>query len=133
MKLIILIGVLVFSSCSKKEEVYTPQDMFFMAYNFDNSIEEVRIGVSESSRSLKCEDFPTGCIEGSPKRFKIRLVEMIVAQYFTKKNACLAALQLNQYYTRNWLFDDVRGEPVLESFVNTVYQAKNPKKKEDCD
>lgn len=76
--------------------------------------------------------YPDGCIEASPKRFKIRLVEMIVVQYRTTHKACLAALKLNQYYTRNWLFDDVTNEPVLESFVKTVYDAKAPKKIEDC-
>lgn len=133
MKYLIFIGVLFFSACSKKEELYTPQDMFFMAYNFDNTIEEVKIGVSESNRSLKCEDYPDGCIPGSPKRFKVRLVEMIVVQYFTRKKACLAAFKLNQYYSRNWLFDDVTSEPVLESFVDQVYSAKKPKSESDCD
>lgn len=133
MKYLIFLSTFFFIiSCSKKEQVYTPQEMFFMAYEFDNSIEEVRIAASEVEKSLKCSQYPEGCIEGSPKRFKIRLVEMIVVQYFSEKKACLAALALNQYYIRNWLFDDVKKEPVLESFVKEVYKAQNPQSRSDC-
>ncbi|EQC43780.1 hypothetical protein [Bacteriovorax sp. Seq25_V] len=133
MRILIFIGLFLFMAGCSKEETYTPQDMFFMAYNFDNSIEEVRIAASDPSKSVKCSSYGEGCIEGSPKRFKVRLVEMIVAQYHTKKGACLAALKIDQYYVRNWLLDDVKGEPVLESFVKEVYDAKNPQSEKDCE
>ncbi len=127
-----LISALTFSSCSESD-IYTPLEMFDMAYKFDNTIEEVRIGVNEKDRHIECSDYPKGCIEGSPKRFKIRLVEMIVVQYLTTQEACLAAAKLNQWHARNWLFDDVTNEPVLVDFVKQVYKAKNPKSVKECD
>lgn len=116
-------------SCSENK-TYTPIQMFQMAYDFDQSIEEVR--VKEKADSLDCSMYPKGCIPMSPKRFKIRLVKMIVVQFHTEKQACHAAIKLNQYHTRNWLLDDVKGEPVLEDFVKKVYDAKNPQKIEEC-
>jgi hypothetical protein len=117
------------TSCSE-EKVYTPIQMFQMAYDFDSTIEEVRI--NDPIKSIKCTQYPKGCIKGSPKRFKIRLVTMIVVQFLNEGQACRAAVKLNQYYTRNWLFDDVKGEPVLESFVKKVYDAKNPQSADEC-
>jgi hypothetical protein len=99
-----------------------------MATKFDPKVEEVR--VTDPSKSLNCSMFPEGCIANSPKRFKVRLVEMIVVQYHSNSGACEAAKRLDQYYIRNWLFDDVKGEPVLEDFVKKVYKAENPK---SCD
>lgn len=129
---IALILTLSLFSCSEND-VYTPIEMFSMAYKFDNTIEEVRIGVKEADRHLDCKDYPEGCIPGSPKRFKIRLVEMIVVQYLSTKAACVAAAKTGQWHARNWLFDDVTNEPVLEDFVKKVYNAKNPKAISDCD
>ena len=118
---------LILTSCSK-EETYSPIDMYMMATKFDPKVEEVR--VTDPAKSLKCSMFPEGCVENSPKRFKVRLVEMVVVQYHSNHQACLAAKALDQYYIRNWLFDDVTGEPVLEDFVKRVYKAQKPK---SCD
>ena len=125
-----LLTLLIFTSCSESE-TYTPMNMFQMAYDFDKSIEEVR--VKDKSESIRCNSYPKGCIPLSPKRFKIRMVEMIVVQYHSKKGACQAAKKLDQYYIRNWLLDDVKGEPVLEDFVKTVYKAENPSLEYECD
>lgn len=131
---IIFISLITLSltSCSE-EKIYTPLEMFDMAYKFDNTIEEVRIGVKEKDRQIDCSDYPEeGCLKGSPKRFKIRLVEMIVVQYMTTLDACRAAAKIGQWHARNWLFDDVTGEPVLEDFVKQVYKANRPKTVESC-
>ncbi len=105
--------------------------MFQMAYDFDKSIEEVR--VKDKADSINCGMYPEGCIPMSPKRFKIRLVEMIVVQYRSEAQACAAAKKLDQYYVRNWLLDDVKGEPVLEDFVKKVYSASNPRPDQECE
>ena len=105
--------------------------MFQLAYDFDKSIEEVR--VKDKADSIRCNEYPEGCIPMSPKRFKIRMVQMIVVQYRTEQKACEAAKKLDQYYVRNWLLDDVKGEPVLIDFVEKVYDAKNPSLDYECD
>ncbi|RZF20870.1 hypothetical protein DAY19_12870 [Halobacteriovorax vibrionivorans] len=123
---------LIFTSCSEKD-IYTPLEMFDMAYKFDNTIEEVRIAAKDKDRHLECSDYPQeGCLKGSPKRFKVRLVEMIVVQYMTTRDSCRAAAKIGQWHARNWLLDDVTGEPVLEDFVKKVYKAKKPKTIESC-
>ena len=128
--IIILVFSLMLFSCSESK-TYTPMQMFQMAYDFDKSIEEVR--VKDKADSINCGMYPEGCIPMSPKRFKIRLVEMIVVQYRSEAQACEAAKKLNQYYVRNWLLDDVKDEPVLEDFVTNVYSATNPSQETKCE
>jgi hypothetical protein len=38
-------------------------------------------------------------------------------------------VRLNQYYSRNWLFDRTEGEPVLEDFVINNFGATNPNRR----
>lgn len=128
--IIFLVFSLILLSCSESK-TYTPMQMFQMAYDFDKSIEEVR--VKDKADSINCGMYPEGCIPMSPKRFKIRLVEMIVVQYRSEAQACAAAKKLDQYYVRNWLLDDVKGEPVLEDFVKKVYSASNPRPDQECE
>lgn len=99
--------------------------MWKMAYAKDSSIELVI--VNEPAKRILCENYRVkGCIKGSGKRIKVRLVDLIAIEFDTEENARAAALAYNQYYARNWFFDDVKGEPVLESFIKEVYNAKNP-------
>lgn len=96
-----------------------------MAQAKDPNIE--LIIVTDPARRILCENYHVkGCIKGTGKRIKIRLVELIAIEFDTEANARAAALAYNQYYARNWFFDDVNGEPVLESFVKEVYDAKIP-------
>jgi hypothetical protein len=44
----------------------------------------------------------------------------------TEAQAISAAKKFRGYYARNWLFDDVTGEPVLEKFVTEKLEAKKP-------
>ena len=51
----------------------------------------------------------------------------IVSRYLIYKQALKKeAERLNQYYARNWLFDRVEGEPILEDYVITHFKATNP-------
>lgn len=117
-----LVNMLI-TSCSGDPK-YTAMQMFQMAYDVDPSIEEVRI--NDPALSIRCSDYPPGCVPNSGKRFKVRLVELIVVQYQNQTLAREAARKLGQYYVRNWLFDDVSGEAVLENFVTQVYGAEKP-------
>ena len=121
--LIYLFCISTLISCSKGK-TWNALEMFDKAFKYDSSIEEVR--TLDPTLSIKCAAYPAGCVTGSPKRFKIRLVDMIVVKFKSERQACEAAVKIDQYYTRNWLLDDVKGEPVLEDFVKKVYDAKNP-------
>ena len=40
--------------------------------------------------------------------------------------AKFAAKKVRGFYVRNWMLDDVTGEPVLEKFVQESLEAKKP-------
>lgn len=128
MRIAILIS-LVFLSCTKKEKTWGPQEMWFHALEQDPTIELVQIPNHEPQRRVLCQNYISdGCVVGSGKRVKVRLVELLVIQYKTPKQACLAAKAVGQWYARNWLLDDVKNEPVLESYVAKIFDAKKADK-----
>lgn len=56
----------------------------------------------------------------------MRRVELIAIEFETTEAARQQAQSINQWHAKNWLFDDVTDEPVLESFVKEAFDAKNP-------
>lgn len=135
MKYLFLIPFLILlNSCSKNEETLSAKDMWFKAIEFDPKIELVPIPTHESHKRVLCEHYQTeGCVVGSGKRIKVRLVEMPVIQFEKAEQACKAAKIVSQYYAKNWLFDQVNNEPVLESFVKEAFGAKKVDKTTECD
>ena len=121
--MIFLLALFLLFSCTD-EPKYGGRELYSMAQEVDPTIELVPI--TDPAKRILCQNYGPGCIEGSGKRVKVRRVELIVVEFKDIKSAKAEALRLNQYYARNWLFDDVKGEPVLESFVKKVYQASNP-------
>ena len=45
----------------------------------------------------------------------------------TKEQARAEALRIDQYYPRNWVFDDIKGEPLQEAFVKKAFKAIDAK------
>lgn len=134
--LIILTISLSGCSCSKEEPVWGQVEMWKMAQGKDPSIELVFLADTPEGRARRvlCESYRAeGCVIGSGKRIKVRMVEILVLQYERPIQACMAALEINQWYARNWLFDDVTNEPVLIDFVQKVFDAKKPERAEDCE
>lgn len=122
MKKIFLIPfIFVLASCSKDEPTYTPLQLYDIAMKCDKSIEQLRL--NDLNRPV-CAKYPEGCVQEFVFRYKIRLVEMAVLMYRTPELAQKAAKELNQFYVRNWLFDEVKGEPVLEDYVTKCFGAK---------
>lgn len=70
---------------------------------------------------IKCEDYGVGCIAGHT--VLIKGLEMIAVEFEKPEQAKLAAVVVDGYYFKNWLLDDVNGEPVLEKFVKKTYDA----------
>ena len=130
MRKILLFLFLIISSCSD-DKIYTEREMWNMAKEEDPTVELVGIPNHEIHRRILCSQYKVeGCIPNSGRRIKVRLVELIVIGFETEEQAKKAADLYGQYYARNWLFDDVAGEPVLESFVKKVYNAKKGVRKE---
>jgi hypothetical protein len=125
MKIALFFLFLISSISCSKEVKYSASEMWKLAYTKDPSIELVL--VTDPAKRILCENYEVkGCVFGSGKRIKVRLIELIAIEFASEEDAKNAAKYYNQYYARNWFFDDVKGEPVLESFIKDVYGAKNP-------
>lgn len=121
----IFLVILTGCSCSKEEKTYSPTEMWFIAQKADPSI--ILVPITDPEKRILCENYPTdGCVIGSGKRILVSKVELISIQYETAQQARAAAFKLDQWYAGNWMFDDVTNEPVLESFVQKVFDAKRP-------
>lgn len=124
-------------SCSKEEEANWGQvEMWKLAKSKDPSIELVFLADTPEGRARRvlCQNYlMDGCVAGSGKRILVRRVEVLALQYESKEQACKAAAAIGQWYARNWLFDDVTNEPVLEDFAKKVFGAKKPASLEECD
>ena len=70
----------------------------------------------------RCGDYGEGC-KGVFK-IKHRKVSMICVEYESPKQAIHFGQSIDAYIVRNWLLDDVSGEPVLEEFVEKALRGK---------
>ena len=134
--LLIILFIVSSCSCSRKDDHWGQVEMWKMAQKKDPSIELVFLQDTPEGRARRilCENYrQEGCVLGSGKRIKVRLVEVLVLQYESARYACLAALEISQWYARNWIFDDVTNEPVLMDFVKKVFDAKKPESLKDCE
>ena len=101
--------------------------MWSIAVKADPTIELVPISNNDEDKRVLCANYNSeGCIEGSGKRILVSKVQLLTIQFETVAQARAAALKIDQWHAGNWLFDDVTNEPVLESFVTKVFDAKRP-------
>ena len=83
--------------------------------------------ILKDNKRINCLNYrQEGCRQGSGKRLKLRMVELLTLQYQTREQACLAAQEIGEWYAFNWLFDGVSDEPVLEDFVVKAFGAIKP-------
>jgi hypothetical protein len=128
LKIILLLSCfLVLSGCSSKdEEIYSQPELWSIATKADKNIEIIL--PNSIAEGIVCDrDYRgfEGCLSG---RFvKLRKVKAIILEFQNSDQAKRAAYHLDQYYAKNWVFDEVRDEPVLESFVKSTFNAKRPK------
>jgi hypothetical protein len=129
LKIILMTLLFSFISCTKDTPIYTDRDLWWMAVEQDPKVELVSISNAAESKRVLCSNYKIDkCIPGSGRRIKVRLVELIAIAFETEEQARKAAIAYDQYYARNWMFDEVTNEPVLESFVVQAFKAKKPKK-----
>ena len=126
MKLILFPLILLFlsilsASCTKE-----------LKYSKEDLLEKIRVqapsakfilpkGVNEG---IHCEDYTSGCLSGHI--LNILNLQIILVEFETEEQAIRGATKIRGYYLRNWVFDDVRGEPMLEKFVEEKLEAKKP-------
>ncbi len=73
---------------------------------------------------VTCGEYGDGCL--SAHIVSVRKLELIAVEFTTEEQALLAAKRFRGFYLRNWFFDDVTGEPVLERFMENDLKAKKP-------
>ena len=121
---IVFLLTLILSSCSR-EQRWTQREFVDLATDFDENIHQVPIPNHEPHRRILCRDYGEGCREGTGRRLMVRKgVELVVISFESEAYAKAEARRLDQYYARNWLFDDVSHEPILIDFIERVYDAR---------
>lgn len=125
MKQSLLVFIMLFFVCScfcEKDGRHTKTQMIRVAQDFDPAV-KFKLGKSITD-VIPCIDYGSSCI--SVHRMLVRKVTMVAVEFKTENDARLVAKRLNQYYWKNWVFDDVMGEPVLEDFIVKAYNVKKP-------
>ena len=71
---------------------------------------------------VNCRDYTPRCRYGY--RVIVRNIQMVILFYEQQEDALKAAKRIRGYVSRNWVMDEVRGEPVLERYVTKYLKAK---------
>lgn len=112
-------------SCSKKKEVV---ELKYSLIEFDLLAHEA-FPTHEKADELKLADYAPGVRPQESKALVYKRLPFFAVSFETVDQARAEALRLNQYYARNWLFDRVEGEPILEDYVIETFHAINPRRK----
>ena len=118
----IFVGLSILGASCTKEVRYNREELYKMAKKADPTLSFVLPRTMQEG--VNCADYPAGCIAGHT--VKVQGLEMIVVEFVDEDHAIVAAKKLRGYYLRNWLLDDVTGEPKLEKFVVEKLEAKKP-------
>ncbi len=73
------------------------------------------------SSGIPCSDYGLGCLGAF--EVKHRELSMIFVEFDTHENAVKVGQAINSYIIKNWVLDDVTGEPILEEFVKDAFKA----------
>lgn len=122
MKSILLIINIIFLASCTKELKYTKEQLYDKAKAAEPST--TFLMPKSISEGVHCSNYPEGCISGHT--VQVRKLEFIGVEFMTEEQAKFAAKKVRGYYVRNWLLDDVTGEPLLEEFVVKSLEAKKP-------
>ena len=82
------------------------------------------IVIPKMEEGVRCDEYTPPCYSGHI--VKIKNLDMLALEYLSQTEAMEAAKKYRGYYTGNWFFDDVAGEPLLEEFVSKHLDAKKP-------
>lgn len=84
---------------------------------------------TDKTDTIKFSDYSPGVSPVESKALKYQRLIFFAIAFNSVEEARNEAKRLNQYYSRNWLFDRVEGEPVLEDYLITTFKAVNPNRK----
>lgn len=116
-------------SCSKKNDEHGKKFTLdeLMARSVD--VVELPKKVEDGGIPIDYTQYAASASQLESRGFRYRKLLFWAISFATEDDARKEALRLNQYYSRNWLFDQVEGEPILEDYVITMYAATNPTRK----
>lgn len=117
-------SLLAFSAC-KEEPKWTSAQITEIVTQAPGGTSEV-VMTDENTPISQCVGYGQRCVMQSGRIFKLGLVTFIAIEFTTTEDAWFAARELGQFYSRNWLFDDVKGEPSVETFVREHFGAVAP-------
>ena len=120
--ILLLISLSLFA-CSKKsanhELKYTDEEFSHLAH--------LATAVSATGENaIPFSDYSPGVSKPNSKTLIYERLKFYAVQFETETQARNEAMRLNQYYSRNILFDRVEGEPILEDYIIKTFQGKNP-------
>ena len=118
---ILIFLILLFASCTK-ELKYTKEELFAKAQKADSSV--TFILPKSMGEGVTCAAYTEGCV--AAHIVQVRHLDLIAVEFLTEEQAKFAAKKVRGYYLRNWLLDDVAGEPELERFAEQLLEAKKP-------
>lgn len=119
--MLIIVMSILSASCTK-ELKYTKEQLLSLAQSKDSTV--TLILPKSISEGVSCNDYPEGCV--SAHTVKVQHLDMIAVEFMNEKQAIFAAKKIRGYQLRNWIFDDVVGEPTLVKFVEKDLEAKKP-------
>ena len=123
MKYLLVLFFIVLVGCTSEEEPLpniSQGDMFRMAKIADPNM-KIEIGTMQKA-SVTCGDYKIPCKIGY--LVKIKNMDIKVLYYLNQDRALKSAKRIRGYVSRNWVFDDVRGEPILERIIMKHMDAK---------
>lgn len=120
-----LLGALFFfSSCSKKSEA-PPRLKVEELVKALGPVKEVKKG-DPIAVPFRQEYYGAGHISDSYKVLSYKDLAFLVVEFESEEMAHNEALRLKQYFHKNWLIDEVAGEPSLEDLIIYKLKAVNP-------
>jgi hypothetical protein len=135
--LVLMVLLLSVNSCSEKEPRYTVTQIRDLLTEEGSGGFEVFVNEHQWELRALCraEVSPVnragtiyeeeGCV-GNYKRLRVRGIDFLIIEFDSISSARAAAQNINQYFARNWLIDDLRNEPVLIDFVQRRLDLQDP-------
>lgn len=112
----------IFTASCTKELKYSKEELLSLAQKGEPSVEYIL--PKSINEGISCSNYSEGCLSGHT--VKVKSLEMIAVEFQNEEQAKYGAKKIRGFYSRNWVFDDVTGEPILEEFVSRVLNAKKP-------
>ena len=106
------------SGCGEKR--YTRLELLAEGLKSDSRLEI--LPPKEMGAWARCLDYGEGCQE--TMTMSHRGITFICVRYEKSKQAIRFGQSIDGLIVRNWLLDDVTGEPILEEFARRAWMAK---------